>query len=442
LPSNALLKATSMPRETILQLDDCSELRQTLAARPPRIVHGTALLMACLLVAVLVWSALVKANLVVRASGRIRPAEIPTRIFISGSADPESRIVEAPFEVGDEVKRGDILLRLDTVRVDNRIAKLERTAAAAEEELEKLRGLEALMQQQLEAAREKALSELAQAETALRTSADRRASEVRSAQSVLAATEDRWRRIQQLFKKNASSQEAKVKAQSTLDEAREKLVQLELPLEDGPVLVARRAVELVNREFAVRTMELEARVAAKRGEAEAARKELTNLYVQREESVIKAPVDGVVISGRVQVGDVPQSGKSVLEIAQQRRYRFEALVPSVDMGELRVGMPVRIKFDAYDYQRYGVLQGEVAYLSPDSNTSASVALTTGDNSAKPNGAPAMFLVRVDLHDDHVGRGDLHGPVKLGLGATAEIVSEQRSLLAVAFKRLRHSISLE
>jgi len=184
-----------MPRETILQLDDCSELRQTLAAKPPRIVHGTALLLASLLVAVLVWSALVKANLVVRASGRIRPAEIPTRIFISGSADPESRVIEAPFEVGDEVKRGDVLLRLDTVRVDNRIAKRERTAAAAEEELEKLRGLEALMQQQLEAAREKAMSELAQAETALRTSADRRASEVRSAQSVLAAAEDRWRRI-------------------------------------------------------------------------------------------------------------------------------------------------------------------------------------------------------------------------------------------------------
>jgi hemolysin D len=430
-----------MPRETILQLDDCSELRQTLAARPPRIVYGTALLMALLLVAVLAWSALVKANLVVRASGRIRPAEIPTRIFISGSADPESRVIEAPFEIGDEVKRGDVLLRLDTVHVDNRIAKLERTAAAAEEELEKLNGLETLLGQQLEAAREKALSELGQAETALRTSADRRASEVRSAQSVHAAAEDRWRRVQQLFEKNATSQEEKVKAQSALDEAREKLVQLELPLDEGQVVIARRAAELVNREFAVRTMELEARIAAKRGEAEAARKELTNLYVQREESVLKAPVDGVVISGRVQVGDVPQPGKSVLEISQQRRYRLEALVPSGDMGEIRVGMPVRIKFDAYDYQRYGILQGEVAYLSPDSNTSASVALTTGD-SAKPAGSPAMFLVRVDLNDDHVGRGDLHGPVKLGLGATAEFVTEQRSLLAVAFKRLRHSISLD
>jgi hypothetical protein len=54
-------------------LADCTEFRQTVQAQPPRLVHGTAFLLVGMLAAALAWAATTKADLVVRAQGRVRP---------------------------------------------------------------------------------------------------------------------------------------------------------------------------------------------------------------------------------------------------------------------------------------------------------------------------------------------------------------------------------
>jgi HlyD family secretion protein len=431
-----------MSRGLFVDLADCSEFRQTLAARPPRIVHGTALLLMALLAAALAWSALVKANLVVRAMGRVRPDEIPTKVFTAASADLEGRVVEAPFDEGDVVRQGDVLVRLDTARIDNRIAKLERTIEATEDELTKLTGLETLLSLQLNAAKEKAQAELTQAEAALVRAADHRASEIRRVASDLKAAEDRWERSRKLSDSRAVTEQELVKAEMEVRQTREKLVQAELPVEEGQAAIARRAVELVDRDFAVRKAELEARKVVKHGEVEAARKELANLNLQRAEAVLRSPLDGVVVKGHVQVGDVLQPGKPVLEIAPQRGYRFEAMVAGQDVGDLRVGMPVQIKFDAYDYQKYGVLAGTVTYLSPDSTLADEKDQEPEvENRPGARNLPAAFVVRVELHANEVGRNELRGRVKLGLGGTAEIVTGHETILAILLKRIRQTISL-
>ncbi len=40
----------------VVDLADCSKFRQSVASRPPRIVHGTALLLLALLAAALTWA--------------------------------------------------------------------------------------------------------------------------------------------------------------------------------------------------------------------------------------------------------------------------------------------------------------------------------------------------------------------------------------------------
>ncbi len=91
-------------------------------------------------------------------------------------------------------------------------------------------------------------------------------------------------------------------------------------------------------------------------------------------------------------------------------------------------MPVRIKLDAYDYQKYGTLDGTVSFISPDSG------MREGQRTA-------IYLVRIDLEGDEVGRGDLRGRVKLGMAGQAEIVTDQESLLALLLKKIRQTISL-
>src|SRR6516165_8418676 len=108
-----------MRNDLILDLTDCTEFRQALLARPPRVVHGTVILLALLLGAALLWSALTRADLVVRGAGRIRPVTAPVKVFNGGrgevfSASAGGRVIEVHCRAGDEVHQGDVLVRLDT----------------------------------------------------------------------------------------------------------------------------------------------------------------------------------------------------------------------------------------------------------------------------------------------------------------------------------------
>lgn len=45
---------------------------------------------------------------------------------------------------------------------------------------------------------------------------------------------------------------------------------------------------------------------------------------------------------------------------------MKALVENKDIGYIKKGMEAKIKLDTYDFQKYGVLQGEVKLVSKDS----------------------------------------------------------------------------
>jgi multidrug resistance efflux pump len=218
------------------------------------------------------------------------------------------------------------------------------------------------------------------------------------------------------------------RAVARLREAGEKLQKARLPADEGKVAVVRRALELAEKDFAVRREELALKRAAKRGEADGTRIELANLGLERQQAVLRAPMDGVVTFGSVKVGDVLEPGKAVVEIAEQAGFRFEALVPSEEVANLRVGMPARIKLDAYDYQRYGTLSGTVCFVAPDSGVA--------------EGHPgAFYLVRIEVADAEVGRGDLRGPVRLGMAGQVEIVTDRESVLSLLTQKIRRTISL-
>ena len=118
----------------------------------------------------------------------------------------------------------------------------------------------------------------------------------------------------------------------------------------------------------------------------------------------------------------------MLELARQEGSLFEGSVPSEEVGHLKVGMAARIKLDAYNYQQYGTVSGTVHFLSPDSGREGEERTVT-------------FIVRIALSSDELGRGEYRGRVKLGMTGQADIVTGQRSLLALLVKRIRQAISL-
>jgi multidrug resistance efflux pump len=422
-----------MFKPSIPDLADCSTFRQTIEARPPRIVHGTVMLVLALLTAAVVWAGLTQADLVVRAGGRMRPQTAPQKVMatfrgevLTGGAGALVR--EVRFAEGSHINEGDVLLCLDTERLDNEIARMQRQIQAGEEELRKNIEMAALVKQQYQAARAKAEAELAQAAEEIRLAEQRRQSDHRAAQAEVKQATDEEALNRRLVARRLAARVDLDKAILKLSEAREKLAKSLLPVEAGKLDVLRRALAALDEDLRIKLAELQVKHKQKQAENDAARLQLANLELERRQAVIHAPTSGVVTTGDIQPGDTLEPGKPVVEIAEQDGFRFEVAVPTDEMEDIRVGMPVRIRLDAYDYQRYGTLEGVVQYIAADSTVNEE------DESV-------FYLVKVDVAAREVGHGNLRGPIKLGLTGQAEILTGREALLSLLLRKIRRTISL-
>ncbi len=158
--------------------------------------------------------------------------------------------------------------------------------------------------------------------------------------------------------------------------AREELRMTEALLKEGDVsqLEALRARRQVS--------EIEARLSATRNkyrqdasvEAAKTAEELASVSAKLSErknilehTELTAPVAGVVKFLRVTtIGGVLRGGDELMQIAPSDEYPIiEAKVNPMDVGLLSVGLPVSVKVDAFDYSVYGMLAGDLSYVSPD-----------------------------------------------------------------------------
>lgn len=414
----------------LITLDGCTPLRQTLSARPPAVLHFSALGLALLLAAGVAWAALTRADLVVRASGRVRPVTPPVRLFAPANARLENRVLAVHVAEGSRVQQGQVLLQFDTERATNEIARAERTIQTGMEECQRLDELRVRLREQFDVAQAKATLELAQARSESERSRIVQQGEVRQALAELTAARDKHTRHEKLAEQNAIPEANRVESETNLRCAEEKLALAQVPLVETRLEVLERALALVERDHEVRLAELEQRRTARQGEVEAALKDLENLELQRRQATLTSPCDGVVISGQYHPGDLIESGKTVFEVATEQALCFESFIATEDVGRLRQSMPARIKFDAFDFQRYGTLGAEVAFIAPDSRVA-------GDAAQKS----PVYVVRLRLDGRQLMRGDLCGDVKLGLAGQVEIVTERRTVLEILIHRIRSAVSL-
>ena len=84
-------------------------------------------------------------------------------------------------------------------------------------------------------------------------------------------------------------------------------------------------------------------------------------------TTLRAPMKGVVKNVQVTtVGGVIQAGQPILEIVPtEDEMLVEAYVKPADVAFLRVGQSAMVKLTAYDFNKYGGLDGVVEHLSPD-----------------------------------------------------------------------------
>lgn len=157
---------------------------------------------------------------------------------------------------------------------------------------------------------------------------------------------------------------------------------------------------------------------------------------QRKEQLgfteLLSPMDGVVRSVRLTtLGGIARPGEEIMQIVPvDEDLIFEAKVKPADIAFIKPGLPATVKLDAYDYTIYGVLTGQVSYISADTLTE------TIQGVEQP-----YYRVQVKTSGrDLKGRNDERILIQPGMTATVEVKTGQRSVLDYLTKPITKTLS--
>ncbi|MCA9048386.1 MAG: HlyD family efflux transporter periplasmic adaptor subunit [Planctomycetaceae bacterium] len=137
-----------------------------------------------------------------------------------------------------------------------------------------------------------------------------------------------------------------------------------------------------------------------------------------DETVIMAPVAGTV--GQLFVrnaGEAVMRGRPLLTIIPgETRLVTEIYIPNKDVGLLKADMPTRCKFDAFPFAEHGVLTGRLETIAP--------------SAVRVEGSPAMYRAYSSLDQDYFLIKGTRVPLRPGMEATVEIVTDRKSILSI------------
>jgi adhesin transport system membrane fusion protein len=169
-------------------------------------------------------------------------------------------------------------------------------------------------------------------------------------------------------------------------------------------------------------------------ERTATRQKLDERQNVLEHTDMVSPMDGVVKVVRITtVGGVLKPGDELMQISPaDDELLVEIKVNPADVGQLHSGLPVSLRFDAFDSSIFGKLNGTLRYISPD---------TLSEQGA--NGQTTTFYraqVAVDWNANLPTQRIRAQDIKPGMTATADVLTGQRSILHYLSKPISRAFS--
>jgi hemolysin D len=163
----------------------------------------------------------------------------------------------------------------------------------------------------------------------------------------------------------------------------------------------------------------EGQVRILRTEMAQTQNQIQNLTRQLQERTIVAPENGILFQMPVKTAKAYlQTGQLVAQLAPQGSpLTLRAQMPSQNSGFLKVGQAVKLKFDAYPFQTYGVVPGRLVSISPNSKTVDT-----------PQGKVQVFDIEVSPDRTEIRSNGKLIDLTAGQAATAEVVIRQRRVI--------------
>ncbi len=250
--------------------------------------------------------------------------------LVTVSSEVSGRVLDVPVVIGDAVKKGDLLVRIDRSQTKLERDAIEAQIAAVEAEKQQLRAQQDMIRVQIAKKVDAAKAEVAAAEAAHRAS-----------QAVLEKAQSHYDRIATLARRNVVSEQNREEAQAerSTAEQQENATKARIATAKANLAVAEAQaaeIEVLERQIAV----LESRKSAQIAERD--RKD-----VEIDRGTIRASFDGVVGTTFVDAGEYVSPGARLLVYHDPSKVWVDANVKETDFSRLKLGAPAKITVDAY-----------------------------------------------------------------------------------------------
>jgi hemolysin D len=429
-----------------------------LVAEPARLTQALIYTMVALVVSALVWSFVGRADVIVTAQGTLAPESEVRRFY----APIDGELADVYIAEGQPVSKDDVVARLNArgaiqaatnaleaqLKLDDaerdwkqfpeKKLLMERKAAALKDQME--------VEEHLNQTRvAEGTTKLAEGQKAQLAGARTELDNSRRARDAAKQELDRYARllalpggggvseIQVESKRNAymEADNAARIAQSKLTELDFRLsheyaqAKAQLETSGQEAISLKLQYESAMREIASAGDKLRLQLQTARLVADAADRIRFENIDKDNFLLILAPVSGVITDvTSTQPGDKIQANTPLGGIApKDARPVLKIEIAEHDRAFLREGQAVKLKFNAFPYQRYGLIDGTLEFISPATKPS-------------PETKQPVYEGRVTLARDYYQVADTRYPLRYGMTATAEIVVRERRLIDLGLDPFR------
>lgn len=410
--------------------------------RPPQAWTLVILSVCSFLLLAVIWAGLAEVDELSRAQGRVIPSG-KTQVIQSAEAGVVTEILVRP---GEQVKKGQQLIRLDDTTTSSSAGEVEARVRALTAQVERLRTeyestgelvydcpdeIESvapdICANEAELLRVRAAG-LARGKEVLLQRVEQRRRELAEAISnrerldvAVRLAQENLELIQPLAEKGLVAQTELISAQRDTNDlagqaaaTEESIARLEAALAEAELQVQQADLQFRQEalsEMTLRLAELASAQEALRGAAD---------RVSRTD--IRSPVDGIVNKLEVNtIGAVVQAGTQLLDIVPvSDTLLVEARLKPSDVAFVLPGQKANIKLTAYDFSIFGGLTGEVQNVSADSIVD-------------PQTQETYYLVLVKADSSTLHYRDEELPILPGMVTDVEILTGKKTVLQYLLK---------
>jgi len=337
-------------------------------------------------------------------SGNIELTEVNIAFKTAG------RLIERNVDEGDPVKKGQVIARLDR---DQLLAQRDRESAALNSAMSQLAQAETALAWQ----KENLAADLEQRKADLDASGARlqelktgsRPQEIQGAKAAVESAQaeyDRaqkdWERAQTLYKNDDIStaqfdqfRSRYESSEAALKQARER----QALVVEGPRAeqIDAAAAQVQRSRASVKMAEANAleikrrgqEITFRRSEIERAKASLALIDTQLADTVAASPVDGVVLVKAANVGEVLAAGTTVVTVGDIDHPWLRAYINETDLGRVKLGSKAKVTTDSFPGKAY---EGRVSFIASEAEFTPKQIQTEEER------VKLVYRIKIDLEN--------------------------------------------